>query len=134
MDYFVRKKSGNLEEWNPEKIVKAITKSADRIATVITDEEYGKIIGLVEKKVFALTDNVVDITMLHSLVEGALQEIRPDVATSYRDYRNWIKREAKMNQRVWNECQSIQFLGDKSNANADTALVSTKRVKKLDPK
>lgn len=132
MKYYVRKKAGNLENWDPEKIVKAITKSADRIATTITEEEYHMIVGIVENRVFTSSDNVVDVEVLHSYVEGALQEIRPDVAGSYKDYRNWVKRNAEMNHRVWEECQSIQFLGDKSNANADSNLVSTKRAKKLE--
>lgn len=132
MKYYVRKKAGNLENWNPEKIVKAITKSADRIATTITDDEYGRIVGLVENRVFASPDNVIEVAVLHSYVEAALQEIRPDVASSYKDYRNWVKKQAQMNAKIWAECQSIQFLGDKSNANADSALVSTKRVKKYE--
>ncbi len=132
MTIYVKKKAGNLENWNADKIVKAITKSADRIATKITDDEYGRIISLVEKQVFSMPENVIPVETLHSLVEGSLQEVRPDVARSYKDYRNWIKWNAKMNQKVWEECQSIQFLGDKSNANADSNLVSTKRVKKLD--
>lgn len=137
MDYYVKKKTGNLEDWNSEKIVKAVTKSAERIATDFSEDEIGKIVGLVEKKVFSRSDNVIEVSRLHSFVELALQEVRPDVAESYRSYRNWVKREAEMNAKVWRDCQSIQFLGEQStggkdNANSDLALVSTKRVKKLE--
>lgn len=83
------------------------------------------------------SENVVEVSLLHSFVELALQEIRPDVAESYRSYRNWVKKEAEMNAKVWRDCQSIQFLGEQStggkdNANSDLTLVSTKRVKKLE--
>jgi ribonucleoside-triphosphate reductase len=132
MKFYVRKKAGNLENWNPEKIANAITKSANRINTVITDDEYGRIIGLIENRVFSLPDNVIEVATLHSYVETALQEIRPDVAKSYMDYRNWAKRNSEMMATIQAECQAIQFLGDKSNANADSALVSTKRVKKYE--
>ena len=132
MEIFIRKKSGNLEDWNPEKIEKAVKKSADRIATTLSDEEISEIIGYVEVEVNKRSDNVVSVETVHSLVEAALRDVRPDVAASYMDYRNWVKREAKMNSAVWSECQAIQYRGDKSNANADSAMVSTKRVKKLD--
>ncbi len=137
MKYYVRKKAGNLENWNAGKIIKAIEKSAERIATEFTEEELGKIVGFVEKRVFSRSENVIEVSHLHSLVELALQEVRPDVAESYRSYRNWIKREAEMNAKVWRDCQSIQFLGEQSNggkdnANSDLTLVSTKRVKKLE--
>jgi hypothetical protein len=41
MKYYVRKKAGNLENWNAEKIIKAIEKSAERIATEFSEEEAG---------------------------------------------------------------------------------------------
>lgn len=131
-DIFVRKKSGNLEEWNPAKIRAAIGKSADRIATKLSDEEIAHIVYRVEASVLAREGNVIPVEHVHGLVEQALKAFRPDVAESYMDYRNWVKREAEMNRQVWEECQSIQYLGDKSNSNADSTLVSTKRVKKLD--
>lgn len=131
-DIFVRKKSGNLEEWNPAKIRNAIAKSADRIASKLSDEEVAHIVYRVEANVLAREDNVIPVEHVHGLVEQALKVFRPDVAESYMDYRNWVKKEAEMNRQVWEECQSIQYLGDKSNSNADSTLVSTKRVKKLD--
>ena len=129
---YVRKKSGRLEDWNPEKIVNAVCKSADRIATTLTDEEKAEIVGMVEIEIYKRSTNVISVEHVHGLVEQALRHVRPDVAASYIEYRNWVKREAEMNRSVWAECQSIQFIGDKSNANADSAMVSTKRVKKLD--
>lgn len=129
---YVQKKSGQLEDWNPEKIESAVSKSADRIGTILSDEEKAEIVGMVENDIYKRSSNVISVEHVHGLVEQALKHVRPDVAESYMDYRNWVKKNAEMNQSVWAECQSIQFLGDKSNANADSAMVSTKRVKKLD--
>lgn len=129
---YVKKKTGALEDWMPEKIAKAIGKSAERMCTTLTDDEVSMVVAYVEKRIYARSNNVIEVEYLHGLVEQALKEVRPDVAESYMDYRNWVKREAKMNAEVWAECQSIQFIGDKSNSNADSAMVSTKRVKKLD--
>ena len=131
-EIFIRKKSGNLEAWNPEKIVKAITKSANRASVIFEDEDKEKVVSLVWTEVNNYASNVIPVETVHSFVEKALKEVNKEVAESYMDYRNWSKREAEMNRKVWEECQSIQFIGDKSNANADSTLVSTKRVKKLD--
>lgn len=132
MEYYVKKKSGALEYWNPEKIIKAISKSAERVPTVLTDEENAKVVNLVEIAIEKRTDNVVPVEVVHSLVENALSVVNPMVAAKYIGYRDHIKHESKIMERVNKECNAIQFIGDKSNANADSTLVSTKRVKKLD--
>ncbi|MBR2401494.1 MAG: anaerobic ribonucleoside-triphosphate reductase, partial [Lachnospiraceae bacterium] len=127
----IRKKNGTLEEYQSEKIAKAIQKSALRCSYPMNDDEVTKVVVLVENRLVLLSDNIVPIVSMHSYVEQALDEIRPDVAKSYRDFRNWKVDTDKEFQAVWDECQTIQFLGDKSNSNADSCLVSTKRVKKL---
>lgn len=132
MDYLVKKKSGALEAWDSDKIVAAIGKSAERVPTVLTDEENAKVVTLVEIEMAKRSSNVVPVEIVHSLVENALTEVNTQVATKYISYRDHIKHEAKIMDRVNKECNSIQFLGDKSNANADSTLISTKRVKKLD--
>ena len=120
MNIKVRKKSGALENWHSEKIVNAIKRSADRIATELSDVDISEVIRLVEERIEDYAkDNIVNVSMVHSLVESALEKVRSDVATSYKDYRNWVKRNAKMMENVTAECNAIQFLGDKSNANAN---------------
>ena len=132
----IRKKSGHFEEWQPEKIEKAIKKSADRVAVTLTPQEVSTVVGVVKARVEDYMKEhdtgVVSVEYVHGFVEMALKMVNKDVAESYMDYRNWVKKEAEMNASVWEECQALQFVGDKSNANADSAMVSTKRVKKLD--
>lgn len=132
----IKKKSGHLEEWQPEKIAKAIQKSADRIAVTLTPKQIDDVVsivkGHVENYMAEHDTGIVSVEYVHGFVEMALKIINHDVAESYMDYRNWVKKEAEMNAKVWEECQALQFIGDKSNANADSAMVSTKRVKKLD--
>lgn len=130
--YYVRKKSGALEDWMPDKIVTAANKAAERAGVTLTDEELSMIVNAAEVEVLHRSDNTINVEHLHNIVERSIKKVNVDVAESYMDYRNWVKEEAKMNAEVWAECQSIQFLGDKSNANADSSMVSTKRVKKLD--
>ena len=128
----VIKKSGNLEAWNSQKILNAVGKSAARIATKLSYIDQKNILEIVEHELDNNAETEVSVETIHSLVEKALAQVRPDVAISYMDYRNWVKRNAKLMDEVTRECNTIQFIGDKSNANADSNMVSTKRVKKLD--
>ena len=70
---------------------------------------------------------VIDIPTMHFIVESALDTINADVAKSYRDYRNYKQDFSKMIDNVYKKVQSIDFIGDRSNANTDSTLVSTKR-------
>ena len=53
--------------------------------------------------------------------------MNPTVAKSYRDYRNYKQDFVQMLDDVYTKSQSIMYIGDKENANTDSALVSTKR-------
>lgn len=128
----IRKKSGNLEDWDASKIIAACTKSANRAGVDFDEETKHNVVAEVWNRVCEYSSNIIPVETIHVFVEKALRMYAPDIASSYMDYRNWIKKEAEMNQAVYAECQSIQFLGDKSNSNADSQMVSTKRVKKLD--
>ena len=65
--------------------------------------------------------------MMHSMVEAALVSINEEVAKSYRDYRNYKQSFVHMMDDVYTKSQSIRYIGDKENANTDSALVATKR-------
>ena len=64
---------------------------------------------------------------MHNIVESALEEVKPEVAKSYKDYRNYKQDFVKMLDEVYKKSQAIMYIGDKENSNADSALVSTKR-------
>ena len=69
----------------------------------------------------------ITIPEMHNIVEGALDKVNPAVAKSYRDYRNYKQDFIHMMDEVYTKSQSIRYIGDKSNANTDSALVATKR-------
>ena len=124
---YVIKKDGRKQAYDPNKIIIAINKSADRALYTFTDKEVQKILELVTTQLNSMQDEVSVLTM-HSLVENALDEVAPAVAKSYRDYRNFKNEYANMMDRVNMEANRIQFLGDRENSNADSTLVSTKRT------
>lgn len=124
---YVIKKDGTLEAFNNSKIINAITKSAARVMIKLTSTEQKKLC----EKIFQLLVNLkldkVDVATMHNAVETVLEEYNPKVAKSYRDYRNYKKDFIHMMDKVYEKAQSIMYIGDRDNANTDSALVPTQR-------
>ena len=124
---YVIKKDGTREEFNPQKIVAAVNKSAERILYTFSDEEKDFICRFAQEHADSLGKNEIEIQEMHNIVEGALERVNPAVAKSYRDYRNYKLDFIHMMDDVYTKSQAIRYIGDKSNANTDSALVATKR-------
>ena len=124
---YVIKKDGTREEFNPQKIVAAVNKSAERILYTFSDEEKDFICRFAQEHADSLGKNEIEIQEMHNSVEGALERVNPAVAKSYRDYRNYKLDFIHMMDDVYTKSQAIRYIGDKSNANTDSALVATKR-------
>ena len=123
----VIKKDGSLEAFNVQKVIDAVGKSAYRALTKFTEEEKKHICQYVIDKVAELEQDEIPIPIMHNIVESALEEVKPIVAKSYRDYRNYKQDFVRMMDDVYKKSQSIMYIGDKENSNTDSALVSTKR-------
>ena len=124
---YVIKKDGSLEAFHVQKVIDAIGKSAYRALTKFTPEEKEQICECVISHIDALESTQVPISVMHNIVENALEQVRPIVAKSYRDYRNYKQDFVRMLDDVYKKSQAIMYVGDKENSNADSALVSTKR-------
>lgn len=121
------KKDGTKANYNIQKVITAVKKSAERVLYTFTDEELEMICTFVNDKVDALNKREVPISDMHNIVEGALEMVNPDVARSYKDYRNYKTSFVAMLDKVYQRSQAIYYIGDKENSNTDSALVSTKR-------
>ena len=128
----IRKKSGVLQDYDYNKILVAIRKSAIRAGVTLTEEQERDVVSYVENIIFNRSDNVVSVEQMHEHVIAALSHFVPEVGVAYREYHDWAKKEAERIAANESECQSIQFGLKKDNANMDTALVSTKRAKKME--
>ena len=126
-EVFVIKKDGSKEVFNVQKVINAVGKSAYRALTEFSDEENRKICELIIEKVDSLPENEIPIPKMHNIVEEVLEKVKPIVAKSYRDYRNYKQDFVRMLDDVYKKSQSIMYIGDKENSNTDSALVSTKR-------
>lgn len=124
---YVIKKDHTHETWNVQKVVVAVNKSAYRAMVKFTQEELDFICSFVEEKARSLGREGIPIAEMHNIVEAALEQVKPEVAKSYRDYRNYKQDFVKMLDEVYKKSQSIMYIGDKENSNSDSALVSTKR-------
>ncbi len=123
----VIKKDGTQEDFNVQKVVIAVNKSANRAMITFSQAEINFICQFVEEKAKELGTGKIPIAQMHNLVEGALEKVNPQVAKSYRDYRNYKQDFVQMLDEVYKKSQSIMYIGDKENSNTDSALVSTKR-------
>ena len=68
----VIKKDGTLEDFNVQKVVDAVNKSANRVLITFTEEEERFICQFVEERVAELGIEKVAIAQMHNIVEGAL--------------------------------------------------------------
>lgn len=123
----VVKKDGTTEDYCIEKIVVAVNKSAKRVLVNLTAENFVEICNFVTSKINEMGTGSITMTEIHSIVECALQQIDPQVALSYRNYRNYKQDFVGMLDKVYQESQRIMYLGDKENSNIDSTLVATKR-------
>lgn len=123
----VLKKDGTREKFDVEKIIRAVNKSAGRTMYTFSQEEIDFICRYAQEKAESLKKELISIPEMHNIVEGALEQINEEVAQSYRNYRNYKQDFIHMMDDVYTKSQSIRYIGDKSNANTDSALVATKR-------
>lgn len=105
----VIKKDGTLEDFDGQKIVNAVSKSAARMMIKLTDTDYHNIVSgvlaVIEEK--HLED--IPIYEMHNIVEKVLEDFNPVIAKSYKDYRNYKKDFVHMMDKVW-WWQMIQLL------------------------
>ena len=88
-DIRVVKKDGTKEEFNVQKVIVAVNKSAERALIKFSEEDLRFICQFVEEQAEKMGKKQIPIKEMHNIVEGALEKVNPVVAKSYRDYRNY---------------------------------------------
>lgn len=121
------KKNGELQKFDGDKIKKAIRKSAERVCVQLTDKEENKVVNIVKKQL-QYNEVPISVNTIHNMVECALDNVNSNVAKSYREYRDNKSAFASMLDKVYNKKLSLSFIGDRSNANADSALCTTQKA------
>jgi len=121
------KKDKTLEQYDEQKIINACNKAARRAMIDLSDADYQIICNAVWDKLVENDLEDTEIYEMHNIVESVLEEHYPIVAKMYKEYRNYKKDFVHMMDKVYERSQAIRYIGDKSNANTDSALVATKR-------
>lgn len=122
------KKNGLLADFDGTKIVNAIRKSAERAMIKLTEEQEQQVVVDVayqcSKYELLMQDNT-PVVEVHKMVEQALRKVAPEVAEAYANYRNYKTTFVAMMDNIMKYQQEMMFLGDRSNANTDSALNTT---------
>lgn len=119
----VTKKDGTHEPFDDKKIIDAVNKSAERCNNKKYDAD--ELLAMVHKTV----DNCNELTVaiIHDAVITALHSLNKEIAEKYSSYNNYRQDFVKMLDTIHRASQKIRYIGDKENANSDSALVATKR-------
>ena len=121
----VKKKDGSLENFTADKISNAVNKAAFRCDKVFDENQCKKIVRTVLTKIGQKEE--VSVTDLHEIVIAVLTSLGyNDVAQSYAEYRYYKTQYAKTFEKLRQDADDVLRLGDRENANFDSALVSTK--------
>lgn len=127
--FTVIKKDGTLQTYDEQKIIDATNKAAARSMVTMTEDDYSVICNRVYEELESenFEEEQIPVSYIHNVVENVLLELYPSVGKSYQEYRNYKLDFVHMMDEVYEKSQSIMYIGDKDNANTDSALVATKR-------
>lgn len=130
----VIKKDGTLESYNEQKIINACSLAAQRALFDLSENDYTEICKCVFEKINEedyydedFDDELIPVEDMHSIVENTLMELFPSVGERYIQYRNYKQDFVKMLDTVYTKEQEQRYIGDVSNANTDSTMVSTQR-------
>ena len=71
---YIIKKDGTKEEFDAQKIVRAVNKSAQRILYTFSQQEIDFICKFATEHVYSLGKTEIPISDMHNIVEGALEK------------------------------------------------------------
>ena len=130
----VIKKDGTFQQYDEQKIINACDLAAKRALYNFVEEDYALICNRVaeiidEENYFEedFDEDIIPVDDMHVIVEKVLMELYPVVGDSYRQYRNYKQDFVKMLDEVYTKEQEQRYIGDVSNANTDSTMVSTQR-------
>lgn len=120
----ILKKNGLQVDFDGNKIVIAIRKSAERAMVKLTEKQEELIVKGVYNRCL-LEEEPVPVSKIHKMVEQELMCVSPRVGEAYANYRNYKITFVAMMDNIMKYQQEMMFLGDRTNANTDSALNTT---------
>jgi anaerobic ribonucleoside-triphosphate reductase len=129
----VRKRNGTQDSFDINKVLTGIDKSAQRSEpkfSKLTDEERSEFLSALEQLFFTYNiknGDIIETSFIEKLVGTALGKTFPTIQKTYQDYNSWKSKYADAFCKVKSEVEEVYLRGDRSNANTNSAYVSTKR-------
>ena len=120
-------KSGEISQFDVNKIKDAAQKSARAVNKVLTEEDFTILLNEVahwlDVKNFK---DIVSTSDIHRLVLGGLKQIDNDIYMSYKRYYQQQREYATMMRELQEESDQLKFGSYNENANKDSQVISTK--------
>lgn len=118
----VRKKNGSVVDFDDNKILAAVDKSAKRASKTLSEFQKRLLLEDIKQNV----GGEVCVADLHNIVEQGLEKIDTEVARSYKSYRDYKQCFVSAMDEVFQKSKALLYGVDKENANFDSNLISTK--------
>lgn len=120
-------KSGEISQFDVNKIKDAAQKSASAVNKVLTEDDFTVLLNEVahwlDVKNFK---DIVSTSDIHRLVLGGLKQIDNDIYRSYKRYYQQQREYATMMRELQEESDQLKFGSYNENANKDSQVISTK--------
>ena len=130
----VIKKDGTLADYDEQKIINACELAAKRALVDLTNSDFSaicnRVLEIIEEENYydeECDEVVIPVIDMHAIVERTLTELFPSVGEQYIQYRNYKVNFVQMLNEVYTKEQEQRYIGDVSNANTDSTMVSTQR-------
>lgn len=122
----ILKKDGvRVEEFNADKIIRAVNMASDRAGVKLEPKDLVKI---TEEVLCNIKDyTVIPVQEVHPIVIEAINKVNSQVANCYKDYRGYKQNFNKTFSKIIDATRDLLSNGDKENANKNSEIVSTKK-------
>ena len=120
----VVKKNQQVSDWDFDKILKAVNKSAKRVSKKLSEPQEQELDAIIKTKLG--NRKVVEVSELHEIVESSLEQVDTEIAGSYKSFRNYKQDFVAIWEDLYKKSKGIIYGSDRENANFLSTLISTK--------
>ena len=122
----ILKKDGvRVEDFNANKIIRAVNMASDRAGIRLETEELHLISDRVLDRIKSYA--VIPVQELHPIVIEETKVFSEKIAQCYKDYRGYKQNFNKTFSKIIDATRDLLSNGDKENANKNSEIISTKK-------
>lgn len=122
----ILKKDGvRVEDFNADKIIRAVNMASDRAGVKLEPKD---LVEITEEVLCNIKDyTVIPVQEVHPIVIEAINKVNSQVANCYKDYRGYKQNFNKTFSKIIDATRDLLSNGDKENANKNSEIISTKK-------